>query len=92
MILNITKQDYNEIASQIEEGRSYVEFEKDGMLLTFDYELCVEGYVEDDYYNGTGAFVETSREFYVSNIECTDEDCNDVDCNFDEYELEKFVA
>ncbi len=43
---------------------------------------------KNDYFNGTGGFVETSRDFIVYNIECVDEeDSNDVDTDFDEIKL-----
>ena len=58
--MNLTASDYMYIASQIEVGKGSIEFEKDNETLFLDYTYDVDGYVEDDYFNGTGAFVEIS--------------------------------
>ena len=44
----LTTSDYMTIASQIEEGKGSVEFEKENEILFFDYSYEIEGYVEND--------------------------------------------
>lgn len=88
----LTTSDYIAIASQIEEGKGSVEFEKDNEILCFDYSYEIEGYVEDDYFNGTGAFIETSSLLYIENVESVNEDGDETTNDFCESELEKFVA
>lgn len=90
--MTLTTSDYMTIASQIEEGKGSVEFEKDNEILFFDYSYEIEGYVEDDYFNGTGAFIETSSSLYIENVESVNEDGDETTNDFCESELEKFVA
>jgi len=90
--MTLTNNDYSEISSMIEEGKGTIEYEKDGEILCIEYTYEVEGYVEDDYFNGTGAFVETSVDFNINEVECYNEDGEDTDTNFDEYTLYKMVA
>lgn len=90
--MTLTTSDYIAIASQIEEGKGLVEFEKENEILCFDYSYEIEGYVEDDYFNGTGAFIETSSSLYIENVESVNEDGDETTNDFCELELEKFVA
>lgn len=90
--MTLTTSDYIAIASQIEEGKGLVEFEKENEILCFDYSYEIEGYVEDDYFNGTGAFIETSSLLYIENVESVNEDGDETTNDFCESELEKFVA
>lgn len=80
------------IASQIEEGKGSVEFEKENEILCFNYSYEIEGYVEDDYFNGTGAFVETSSSLYIEGVESFNEDGEETSNNFNESELDKMIA
>ncbi len=88
----LTTSDYMTIASQIEEGKGSVEFEKENEILFFDYSYEIEGYVEDDYFNGTGAFVETSHSLCIENVESYNEDGDETSNNFNESELDKMIA
>ncbi len=90
--MTLTTSDYMTIASQIEEGKGSVEFEKDNEFLFFDYSYEIEGYVEDDYFNGTGAFVETSSSLCIEGVESFNEDGEQTSNNFNESELEKMIA
>lgn len=89
--MELTSTDYSAIAEQISEGSNYVEYNKGNETIAIECELDIEGYEENDYYNGTGAFVETSREFYVTNVESWNEEGDDTSNNFDEEELECLV-
>lgn len=88
----LTTSDYMTIASRIEEGKGSVEFEKENEILFFDYSYEIEGYVEDDYFNGTGAFVETSSSLYIEGVESFNEDGEETSNNFNESELDKMIA
>ena len=88
----LTASDYMNIASQIEVGKGSIEFEKDNETLFLDYSYEIEGYVEDDYFNGTGAFVETSSSLYIEGVESFNEDGEETSNNFNESELEKMIA
>ena len=79
-MLHIAKIDYLNISKQINE--------EDSVLY---YLFKIEGYRENDYFNGTGGFVETSRDFRVYDVECVDEDSNDAYTDFDENKLECYV-
>lgn len=63
--MKLTANDYYSISEQITEDNGSVEYSKNGETLFFDYTLNVDGYMEDDYFNGTGAFIETSKELNV---------------------------
>ena len=90
--MNLTASDYMNIASQIEVGKGSIEFEKENETLFVDYSYDVDGYVEDDYFNGTGAFVETSSSLYIEGVESFNEDGEETSNNFNESELEKMIA
>ena len=90
--MKLTTSDYMNIASQIEVGNGSIEYEKENEILFFDYSYEIEGYVEDDYFNGTGAFVETSSSLYIEGVESFNEDGEETSNNFNESELEKMKA
>ena len=89
--MNLTASDYMDIASQIEVGKGSIEFEKESEILFFDYSYEIEGYVEDDYFNGTGAFIETSSSLYIEGVESFNEDGEETSNDFSESELERMV-
>jgi len=86
--MKLTTSDYWSIAEQIEVGTGTIEFEKDGETLTFDYEAEEEGYREDDYFNGTGAWVTTYRSLSISNVQSFDEEGEDTENDFSETTLD----
>lgn len=90
-MLHISQTDYLNISKQINEEDSVLEYEKDNFILTIYYLFKFEGYRENDYFNGTGGFVETSRDFRVYDVECVDEDSNDANTDFDQDKLESYV-
>lgn len=89
--MNLTASDYMDIASQIEVGKGSIEFEKENETLFFDYSYEIEGYVEDDYFNGTGAFIETSSSLYIEGVESFNEDGEETSNDFSESKLERMV-
>ena len=90
MILNSI--DYRVIAEKISEGSNYIEYAKNGEVIAIECSFLVDGYVEDDYYNGTGAFNETFRKLYVESSESWSKDGDDTENNFDENELLGWIA
>ena len=94
--MKLNDNDYQNIADLIEVGEHNIEYEKDGEMLTIDYEYDTEGYVEDDahcgYGNGTGAWVETGRYLFIHSAEAYDEDGNGTPCEVDCARLERLVA
>lgn len=83
----LTENDYETLASQIEEGEDYATLDKDGESLEVHYECEEDAYQEDDYFNGTGAWVVTAINLQILNVECVDEDGNPTDCDLDETRL-----
>lgn len=63
------------------------EIEVGGLLVTVRGHYWTDGYCEDDYYNGTGAWVGTDASVSIDEIEAydiNDEDCNEVALDIDE--------
>lgn len=89
--MELTDKDYANIASRIEMGDNYVEYEKDGETIAIECTLEYEGYEENDYYNGTGAFIETDKMIYIQNVESWNEDGDDIVTIFDEDKLLKLL-
>ena len=86
----LTGNDYINIAAQIEEGGNCIEYKKDGEWLFFDFELWQDGYVEDDYEKGTGAFVRTDLYLSITNCEVMDKDENITPFDLDEEVIKKY--
>ena len=90
MVLN--EKDYVEIAKRIEKGVNAIEYEKDGETLLIDCTFDVDGYIEDDYFRGTGAWVETERCLTVDKVESYDAEGRDTLTDLDTDRLEKEIA
>ena len=88
----LTDNDYRNIASQITEGKNRIEYAKDGEILFIDCEYETEGSWEDDFYNGTGAWVEFDRNLYIEAAECLDANGEKVGCKVDKNRLERLIA
>ena len=87
--MTLTTNDYYEIANQIEVGYNSIELVKDGETLYIDCTLESNGYVEDAYFDGTGAYVETERTLIVESVESYNEDGEQTTNNFEEAALQK---
>lgn len=83
----------NAIVESIEgnEGTFSVEVEANNTLVVVDGRFEIDGYCEDDYFNGTGAWVTTYVSVYIDGIEAYDEDGNEVDVDCDLTEIERSV-
>lgn len=90
--MTLTANDYREIASMLEEGNNSIEYNKDGEILFLDCTIEEEGYKEDDYYNGTGAWVCTERTVSVEVSDSYTEDGEQTKNDFDQWELSKAMA
>lgn len=86
--MKLTDTDYEKIAELMQENESCVEFTKDSETLFIDYEIETDGYTEDDYYNGTGAFVTISADVRITDYVVENTDGEIVDFKLDETRLE----
>lgn len=80
---------YNAIDSN--NGTFSVEVEVNNTLVVVDGSFEIDGYCEDDYFTGTGAWVTTYVSVCIDSVEAYDEDGNDVDVDCDLTEIERGV-
>ena len=66
---NLGERVADELSWGLEKGFNSFEYEDGDTYVSFSYEYEVDGYYEDDYYNGTGAFVETSTDLTITDCE-----------------------
>lgn len=83
----------NAIAENIEgnNGTFSVEVEVNNTLVVVDGSFEIDGYCEDDYFNGTGAWATTYVSVCIDSVEAYDEDGNEVDVDCDLTEIERSV-
>lgn len=83
----------NAIVESIEEsnGTFSVEVEVNDTLVIVDGSFEIDGYREDDYFNGTGAWVTTYVSVSVSSVEAYDEDGEAVEVACDLSEIERYA-
>ena len=69
-------------------GTFSVEVEVNNTLVVVGGSFEIDGYPEDDYFNGTGAWVTTYVSVCIDCVEAYDEDGNEVEviCNLTEIE------
>ena len=80
---------YNAIDSN--NGTFSVEVEVSNTLIVVDGIFEIDGYCEDDYFNGTGAWVTTYVSVCIDSVEAYDEDGNEIDVDCDLTEIERSV-
>lgn len=90
--MKLNSIDYRAISEKISEGSNYIEYDKGNETIAIECKLETEGYCESDYFNGTGAFIETSKELYIENVESWNNDGCVTENDFDENELMSWVA
>ena len=88
----LSEKDYRNIAAQIEEGSNSIEYDKGEETLHLECFYETEGSWEDDYYNGTGAYVEFYRRCTITEASVTNEDGVCTPFQMDEKRLEQLVA
>ena len=83
----------NAIVESIEgaNGTFSVEVEVNDTLIVVDGSFEIDGYCEDDYFNGTGAWVTTYVAVRIDNVEACDEDGNEVEVTCDLTEIERYA-
>ena len=83
----------NAIVENIEgnNGTFSIEVEVNNTLVVVDGRFEIDGYCEDDYFNGTGGWVTTYVSVCIGSVEAYDEDGNEVDVDCDLTEIERSV-
>ena len=83
----------NAIVENIEgnNGTFSVEVGVNDTLVVFDGSFEIDGYSEDDYFNGTGAWVTTYVAVRIGNVEAYDEEGNEVEVTCDLTEIERYA-
>lgn len=56
------------------------------LTIDCDYSIVSDGYYDNDYFNGTGAFEETYYNFSVDDLKVYDEDGNEVSVDIEAIE------
>lgn len=87
MTLKLDTYDYEQIArlvAQEKEGRGVIHYSDWDVEVVYYTETS--GYIEDDYFNGTGAWVTTSTHVDIISIEC-----GDISVEYDDKELEACI-
>lgn len=76
--MRLYNRDYEQLAQKCADcanaGISSISIDKKDETLTLTVDVTVEGYTEDDYYNGTGAFVPVTAECRILDIELSSQD------------------
>lgn len=95
--IELTDEQREEIKSALhdvhdESGNFCIEVDLEDYVATVSGWVELSGYTEDDYFNGTGAWIETHRAASVHNITLTDEDGKEYAVDRDsEYEIENYL-
>ena len=90
--MKLNSIDYRAISEKISEGSNYIEYDKGNDTIAIECKQETEGYCESDYFNGTGAFIETSKELYIVSVESWNNEGCVTENDFDEKELMSWVA
>lgn len=72
-------------------GTFSVEVEIGNTTVQVEGSYKIDGYREDDYFNGTGAFVVTSAYCFIDSVEAYDEAGDEVEIDCDLKEIESYV-
>lgn len=67
------------------------EIEVNGLFVTISGHYWADGYCENDYYNGTGAWVATDAAVSIDEIEAYNEDGDKIELDIDENLIELYV-
>ena len=60
------------------EGRFDIEVEDGDITIQVEGRFEQDGYVEDDYFNGTGGYVATHVLVYIEDVTEFDQECNEI--------------
>lgn len=86
--------DYENISHDIcdnKDTKGLAVYKKDGEQLEVSYYLDIDGYYEDDYFNGTGAKVVTSCDFYIRDYHLYNEDGFEIEIQLDMSKISDLV-
>ena len=72
-------------------GTFSVEVEVNNTLVVVDGSFEIDGYCEDDYFNGTGAWITTNVSVMIDSVEAYDEDGNEVEVTCNLAEIERYA-
>ena len=95
--MTFEKKIANAIEAELDgnEGRFYAEVIHNNLLVCVEGGYSIDGYTEDDYFNGTGGFVTTEACVWIDNISAYNDEGDEVgvDVNISEIEhqVEKCV-
>lgn len=89
MKIKLEKEDYKVIAQAIVDcpldcTTEYVEI--NGIEFEVIFSKYTDGYIEDDYFNGTGAWVTTMAEVTIENISA-----GDINVEYNRHEIERIT-
>lgn len=92
----LDSNDYLVMSGHVDVGRHSMEYEKDGEILSLEYEFVEDGHVEDDYFcggymEGTGAYVRDYARLTIMDFCAFDEEGCEVSVNFSEDTMRKFT-
>lgn len=74
------------------DGTFSVEIETaNGVMIYADGSFEIDGYCEDDYFNGTGAWVTTYARVWIDTVEAYDENGEAVEVDCDTCEIERYA-
>ena len=90
--MTLNNIDYQNIANMIEVGSGTIEYTKGHEILFIDYIYTEDGYDEDDYLYGTGAYVVTTRFLSVGSVDCFNDNGEAAIADFCESQLLTMVA
>ena len=90
-IMELTSNDYRAISEKISEGSNYVEYSKGNETIAIECKLEIDGY-EENGYDGTGAFVSTSKNLSIEKVESWNQNGDDTENDFNENELMSWVT
>ena len=91
MTLEKKIEDAIEAELDCNEGRFYVEVIHNNFLVCVEGGYSIDGYTEDDYFNGTGGFVTTEACVWIDNISAYNDEGDDVDVEVNISEIEHQV-
>lgn len=91
--MTLEKKIEDAIESELDgnEGCFYVEVVYEELLICVEGGYSIEGYTEDDYFNGTGGFVTTDASVWIDNISAYNDEGDDVDVEVNISEIEHQV-
>ena len=91
--MTLEKKIANAIEAELDgnEGHFYVEIIHDDLFVCVEGGFSIDGYTEDDYFNGTRGFVTTEACVWIDDISAYNYEGDDVDVEVNISEIEHQV-